>query len=161
MSKDTVSPLPMAGAKLATKVSMAAALSPSSTDTVAPSKTNTGAVGAPPQAWNRLEELRGVGAAVLKSAALSLLSVQPASSRIAAVALAIPGAGPLPSKQLAEPPMPRKSWIAAPVGQAPESAEVLLTRATLPLVPPIAVPPITSGVGSGVVPPPPAACWIR
>ncbi|HMN34395.1 MAG TPA: hypothetical protein PKE36_03150, partial [Chiayiivirga sp.] len=114
---------------------MDAAVSPSSTETVALSKLKTGSVAAAPQALVAANELRGVGACAEKSAALSLLSVQPAAARIAAVALAIPGAGPLPSKQLALLPMPSKSWIAAPVGQVPVSAVVLLTRATLPLEP--------------------------
>ena len=41
----------------------------------------------------------------------------------------------------------------APLGQAPDSAVVLLTSATFPDVAPMAKVPVASGVGSGVVPP--------
>ena len=51
--------------------------------------------------------------------------------------------------------------IPPPVGQEPESADVEETSATLPLAPLIAIEPVASGVGSGVVPPAPAASWTR
>ena len=48
-----------------------------------------------------------------------------------------------------------------PSGQLPLRTVALLTRATLPAVALMAIVPIASGVGSGVVPPEPAACCIR
>ena len=62
-----------------------------------------GSVPAAPQVLTGEPELRGLGAALLKSAALSSVSVQPSSARNAASVLEIAGAVPLPSWQLAEP----------------------------------------------------------
>ncbi len=53
--------------------------------------------------------LRGVGAPVLKSAALLSVSTQPAPLRMVAVVLEGAGAGPEPSKQLAVAAKPTKS----------------------------------------------------
>src|SRR5262245_25157449 len=66
----------------------------------------------------------------------------------------------VPSKQ-AVIPYPTRSMIVAPEGQAPVSAVVVETSATLPAVADIAMAPIASGDGSGVVPPAPAASWIK
>ena len=51
--------------------------------------------------------------------------------------------------------------MAPPVGQPPVSAVVLATSATFPDVADIAIEPVASGVGRGVVPPAPAASWTR
>jgi hypothetical protein len=47
------------------------------------------------------------------------------------------------------------------VGQETVRAVVELTRATLPAVADIVMLPVASGVGRLVVPPVPAACWMR
>src|SRR5262245_12729898 len=56
-----------------------------------------------PHAWSVAAPLRGVGAALAKSAELLSLSVQPFAARRAAVVLERPGAG-APSEDLAVPP---------------------------------------------------------
>src|SRR5688572_11404903 len=49
-----------------------------------------------------------------------------------------------------------------PVGQLIAPMVVwLFTSATFPAVPLIAIVPVASGVGKGVVPPAPCACWTR
>ena len=65
------------------------------------------------------------------------------------------------SEQLAAVPKPTKSTIAPPSGQAPDSVFWLDTSATLPAVDDIGMPPLASGAGRSVVPPLPAASWIR
>ena len=82
--------------------------------------------------------------------------MQPLLERNAAVVLVSAETGAV-SEQLAV-PKPTKSMICAPVGQAPVSAVVELTKATLPLVALMAIVPVASGVGSDVVPPAPWAC---
>src|SRR5215468_624174 len=68
---------------------------------VAPPASGTPASGVPPPPLHTLcalAELRGAGAAVVKSAALLSVSVQPPPARNPAVVLASVGASPLPSK---------------------------------------------------------------
>ena len=85
---------------------------------------------------------------MLKSLALLLVSVQPLSARSTAVLLDGAGVGLPPSLQLAVVPKPTKSTMAAlGSGQAPVSAVVVFTRATLPAVALKAVVPVASGVG--------------
>jgi hypothetical protein len=50
--------------------------------------------------------------------------------------------------------------LASP-GQLPASAVATLTSATLPAVALIAIEPVASGAGSGVLPPAPCACCTR
>src|SRR5947208_8755252 len=95
-------------------------------------------------------ELRGFGAPAVKSAALLSVSVAPSARRRSAVVLDRPGAAPAPSNSFAL-PYPTKSR------RSPADE----TRATLPLPAAIAIEPVTSGVGSGVVPPAPAASCTR
>src|ERR1700744_2472190 len=106
-------------------------------------------------------ELRGFGAPAVKSAALLLVSA-PFASRETEVVLLGAGVGPPPSKQFVPEPNPTKSTMCASVGlfvedpgHAPVSAVVTLTSATLPAVALIAIEPVWSGVGGGVVPPVP------
>src|ERR1043166_4292478 len=105
------------------------------------------------------EVLRGFGAATEKSAELLSVSLQPLLFRIAAVVLLSVG-GAVPSEQFVL-PKPTMSTTVPPVGQAPVSAVVELTSATLPAVPLMFVVPVASGAGRFVVPPVPAASWIR
>lgn len=83
----------------------------------------------------------------MKSLALLLVSVHPFAPLKAALVLLAVGAGPVPLKQFAVPPYPRKSTMFASVGQEPVKAVVFLTRATLPAPAAIAIVPIASGVG--------------
>ena len=101
--------------------------------------------------------LRGVGAAIEKSLELLPVMLQPPLLRIAAVVLEIAEAG---FGQFAV-PVPTRSRTLAPVGHVPESTAVAFESATFVLLPDMAVVPVASGVGNGVVPPVPAACWTR
>ncbi len=106
--------------------------------------------------------LRGLGAATLKSAPLSWVSMLPSPLRKAAVVLPGVPVGAVPSKQLAALPKPTKSTtLASASGHAPDSALVLRLSATLPAVPDRVNVPTASGVGRSTVPPLPWACWIR
>lgn len=96
----------------------------------------------------------GIGNPAAKSALLLSVSVQPLFARITALVLEGAAVGPPPSKQLAVPPKPTKSTIPEE-GQTPVSDVVVLTNATLPTVADMAMVPVASGVGSGVVPPDP------
>ena len=116
---------------------------------------------APPQIFTGEAEFLGVGAAIVKSAALLLLSVHPLSFLIAAVVLDKIAVAAVPSKQLAVGPKPTKSMMLLPVGQDAVMLLVSLTNTTFPAVPLIFVEPTTSAVGKGVVPPAPAACCIK
>src|SRR6266852_603355 len=92
---------------------------------------HVGVIGALAQALVGEALFRGFGVPALKSVALLSVSVRPFAARSTAVVL--PGAGvePVPSKHVVL-PKPTKSMIVAPVGQAPLSAAVTLTSATLP-----------------------------
>ena len=78
------------------------------------------------------------------------MSVAPSAARSAAVVLDSAGAAPLPSNSFAV-PYPTKSHT-APAGE---------TTRTFPLPAAMGIEPVTSGVGSGVVPPAPAASCTR
>jgi O-acetyl-ADP-ribose deacetylase (regulator of RNase III) len=104
---------------------------------------------------------RGFAAAALKSEVLLSVSVQPFAVRSTAFVLLGAGVGAEPSKQFAVLPKPTKSMIETELGQAPLSAVVLFTNATLPAVAAMLMLPVASGVGRLVVPPPPAASWIK
>ena len=104
--------------------------------------------------------LRGLGVPAVKSALLLSVSVAPLLARRSAVVVLGAGAGEL-SEQLAVEPKPTKSMIALLDGQAPESAVVLLTRATLPAVALIAIVPVVSGVGMALTPLAPKPSAIR
>ena len=110
-------------------------------------------------AFTREAVFRGMGAPAAKSAELLSVSVQPLPARSAAVVLLRTGAGAV-SEQLAD-PKPMRSTIAADAGQAPESAVVTLTSATLPFVALIGIVPVASGAGRLTVPPAPWASWTR
>ena len=104
-------------------------------------------------------ELRGLGAAVLKSLEFALVSVQPLLARKSAAVLLKAGAAVLPSKQVAF-PKPIKSTtllvfafgqVAPPKGVVPAappvSAVVLVTSAALPPVVAKLVEPVASAAG--------------
>ena len=108
---------------------------------------------------NAAAELRGLGAAVVKSVEFAFASVQPLLARKSAVVLLRAGAAVLPSKQVAF-PKPTKSTtllvfafgqVAPPKGVVPAalpvSAVVLVTRAALPPVVAKLVEPVASGAG--------------
>ena len=114
----------------------------------------------PPHGPSGAALLRGCGATTEKSAALLSVSVQPLAARSAAVVFDRHRVGAA-SKQLAVGPNPTRSMIVPPTGQAPLSAVVLLTSATFPAVPDIAIVPVASGVGRFVVPPAPWASCTR
>ncbi len=88
------------------------------------------------------------------------MSCVPPPLRSAAVVLLRLPVGAV-SEQVAAVPYPTKSTMAPPVGQPPVSAVVLATSATFPDVADIAIEPVASGAGRGVVPPAPAASWTR
>ena len=90
--------------------------------------------------------LRGLAAAAAKSVELLSVSVQPLPFRISALVVLGAGATAV-SKQVAVLPYPIKSTIVAPEGQAPLSAVVLLTSATLPAVAAMAIVPGASAAG--------------
>src|SRR5690349_1622085 len=108
---------------------------------------------------------RGLGAPAAKSLALLSLSVQLLPVLRAAVEAFSVDAAPVPSKQFAPEtpvPYPTKSTTLASKGQPePVSRMIVFTSATLPAPAAIAMLPVTSGVGRFVVPPLPAASWIR
>src|SRR5688572_3245670 len=92
---------PPAGAgalRVTVNVALVVPLVPSMTD-ASPIERTAG----PPQGLVGEAELRGAGVATAKSAALSSVSVQPKSSRNAAVVVEIAAVGPDPSKKLAAP----------------------------------------------------------
>src|SRR6476661_10023619 len=101
----------------------------------------------------------GVGVPALKSAALSAVLVLVAL-RETEVALEVPAAAPEPAQSLAE-PQPTKSTTWGRFEQEPAplagaqtvdvSSVWVLTRATLPVLPLIAIEPLTSGVIPGSV----------
>jgi hypothetical protein len=101
--------------------------------------------------------LRGFGAEIRESAALSFVSMHPPDCLNSAVVLPGAGAGPTPSKQklsvAAVPPYPTRSMMLILEGHAPESAVAPKTSATFPVVAAIAIVPLASGVGKLVVPP--------
>src|SRR5438270_9979325 len=97
---------------------------------------------------------------MLKSALFASVSVQPLPLRVVELVLSEAPPAAVPSEQFAD-PQPTKSLIAPPVGQEPESAVVLETSATLPLLADMLMLPVASGVGRLVVPDPPAAPWTR
>src|SRR3954452_3837472 len=105
--------------------------------------------------------LRGFGAPVAKSEAFWFESVQPPAARRTALVLLGAGVGPVPSKQFAVDAQPTKSAMFALLGQGPVCAVVTLASRTLPAVADMLIVPVASGVGSGVVPPAPAASWTR
>jgi hypothetical protein len=95
--------------------------------------------------------LRGFGVPALKSTLLLFVFTQ-ALVRIAAVVFDNVAVGD-PSEQFAAEPNPTKSCrLLSLVGHEPESAEVLLTSATLPAVALMAIVPAASGEGSEVEP---------
>src|SRR5476649_165964 len=99
------------------------------------------------------EDVRGVGAAAMKSAELESVSTQPPLARTAAVELVSTGAGADPSKSLAG-PYPTRSWTSALPLQLPAAAPQVSgvasrTSATLPPETARFVVPMASGVGSG------------
>ena len=99
---------------------------------------------------------RGLGAPVAKSTELLSVSLQPPLTLRAAVVF-VSAATAVPSAQLAV-PYPTKSTTLTPNGQPlPVKAVVLFVKATLALVALMAVVPVASGAGKGVVPPAPAA----
>jgi hypothetical protein len=116
--------------------------------------------GAPVHTLKVVAVLRGAGAAVMKSAPLASVSVQPPSRRSTAVVLLGAAVGALPSKVPAV-PKPTKSMMVLPVADAVVKGVVLLTSATLPAVPEMAMVPTLSAVGKLVVPPVPAASCTR
>src|SRR5262245_14375157 len=105
-----------------------------------------------------VDVLRGLGGPIEKSILLLFESKQPPRLRRAAVVLLVAPVEPEPSKQLAL-PYPTKSI--KQVGQLPLNGFVVLERATLPAPPAIAIVPMASGIGSGVVPPKPCASCTR
>jgi len=108
--------------------------------------------------------LRGLGAPAAKSVELLSVSVAPSATRSTAVVFDGAGVGPVPSKQFAVAPKPAKSTsdgVPAVTGHPIVSAVVVERSATLPAVPLIAIVPVASGVGSGVVPPAPCASCTR
>src|SRR5262249_4346627 len=111
--------------------------------------------------WGGDAEFRGSGGLAVKSAELLSMSLQPEWVLNAASVFPRSGAGPPPSKQVAELPYPTKSIMFEPVGQAPVNVVELLTNATLAEVAPIAIVPVASGVGRSTVPPAPAPSWTR
>ena len=105
---------------------------------------------------------RGVGEPTLKSVELLSVSVQPALALSTALVLLGAEVGADPSKQFAVVPNPTKSTTAAPNGHPPPvNAVVVLVNATFPAVALMLMLPMASGVGRFVVPPAPAASWIR
>jgi hypothetical protein len=104
--------------------------------------------------------LRGFGAPAVKSAALLSVSVQLLPARETESVLEGAGVGPAPSKQFAVAPNPTKSTTPA-AGQAPLKAVVPATNATFPAAPAMAIVPVASGIGRGVVPPAPIASCTR
>ena len=103
--------------------------------------------------------MRGFGVAAVKSAELLPVSAQP--SPFLRTALVAPGAGAgAVSEQFAPEPKPTKSTTSV-VGQAPESADALLTSATLPAVADMEMVPTASGAGRPAVPPAPCASCTR
>jgi hypothetical protein len=95
-----------------------------------------------------------------KSAELLPVSVQPSLFLKAAVFVPGAGAGAI-SEQFAEVPYPTRSTILVPEGQAPESAAVVLTRASLPAVALMLTEPVASGAGSALTPFALPACCTR
>ena len=69
------------------------------------------------------------------------------------------GAG-LPSEAFAA-PYPTKSRVIPGAGLVPVAGVVVVASSTLPEVALMAMLPLASGVGSGVVPPAPCASWTR
>ena len=117
-------------------------------------------VNTPTQGLTGLAVFRGLGVPATKSVELLSVSVQPKPARSTAVVLEGAGVGAV-SEQLAVVPKPTKSCTPAPIGQAPVSAVVVFTSATLPAVALIAMLPVASGVGRFMVPPVPCASWTR
>src|SRR5262245_49863210 len=107
--------------------------------------------------------LRGIGAPVAKSLPFWSLSPQPWSARSAAVVLLSVGVAAAPSKAEALEPKPTRSRTAGLARQSADvlqvSRVVLVTSAPFPEVADIEMLPVASGVGSGCVPPVPAASW--
>ena len=102
----------------------------------------------------------GFGVEVVKSFALFAESVQPELARTIAVELlGAPAAES--SKQLTLLPYPTRSTIFTSPGQAPFSAVVVFTSATLPAVAASAIDPLASGEGSAIPFAPPEASWTR
>src|SRR5882724_7683583 len=107
------------------------------------------------QAANAVAVLRGAGASALKSVLLLFVFAQ-TLVRMAAVVFDNVTVGD-PKEQFAAVPKPTKSnKLGSLVGQEPVSAETLLTSAILPAVALMAIVPVASGVGNGVVPAEPA-----
>ena len=106
----------------------------------------------------------GVGAPTVKSAALLPVlvnAVDRALGRRGVASGRAPGQTPR-SRRLT--PYPTKSTTPDAESQSPAAQPgvvVLFTSATLPAVAHMAMEPTASGVGSGVVPPAPAASWTR
>ena len=109
----------------------------------------------PPQIFSGEDELRGLGAPVVKSALLLSVSVQPLLKRSAAVVLESVAVGALPSAQVEPVPYDTTSTAAFVAGQ-PLNAVVELTNATFPAVPLKASVPVALGIGKLTVPPVPA-----
>src|SRR2546422_9696438 len=107
-------------------------------------------------------QLRGLGAPVAKSAALSFVSVAPPLARRSDVVFDGAGAGPEPSYPVAVVPYPTKSTtVAPPTGLEPERSVVVEVRATLPAVAAMPIVPVASGGGRLWGAPVPAASCSR
>lgn len=100
-----------------------------------------GGGGAMVQVWGVVVELAGEGAPAAKSVAFWSVSTQ-ASIRLTDVEFVVPGAGPLPSKNVAVLPYPTRSTM------APAAS----TTATRPAEADIVSVPMASGIGSAVAP---------
>nr|WP_229201882.1 hypothetical protein [Arsenicibacter rosenii] len=104
-------------------------------------------VGVVIQRLTAVDEFRGLGAPLAKSAVLLLLSIHPLEAlKIALVALGAE-AEAVPSKHVVVLPYPTKSTIVAPDGHAPLKAFVVLTNATFPSVALKFIFPFTSIAG--------------
>ena len=93
---------------------------------------------------------RGFGAAIVKSAKLLLVSIAPPPFRRAAVVLDRTPVGDV-SEQLALPYPTKSSMAERTSGTHPDSCVVVLRSATLPEPAAIAIVPVASGSGSGIV----------
>ncbi len=107
--------------------------------------------------------LVGVGAATVKSTALSSVSVRE-SARCTEVVFEVAPAAAAPSCTTA-PPQPTRSTMSVTAAQSSAvlqvNAEVECTSAIVPAVPLMLIEPVASGVGSASVPPAPAASPTR
>jgi hypothetical protein len=111
---------------------------------------------APVHAASVVDVLRGKGPPEILKSVLLFAVTEHDGVRIAAVVFVNAAVGLL-NEQFAAPKPIRSTSAGSEVGQAPVSAVVLLTSATLPVVALILIEPVASAVGRFIVPPVPAA----